>query len=370
MANKSYTMQEIARALDGELVGDGSLVIKRVVHPSDFKDAHDVALAVDKSLLPILLQMKVQAAIISRDILLEPGIVKASIIVERPRLAMSKLTNLFANAPSVAPGIHPTAIIEPSAKIGANVSIGAHSYISEAAIIGDNSILYPQIYVGPHASIGKNALLYPGVKIGASVVIGDRVIIHFNSSIGADGFSFVTPKLGSVEDAKASGSVGEDNTNLELLRIASLGNVIIGHDVEIGANSSIDRGTIAATTIGNGTKIDNQVQVGHNVQIGENCMLCGHVGVAGSVAMGNRVVLGGATGVADHVKIGDDVIAMGMSGIAGNIAPRSVIGGIPAIPRQTMIENHFYFGRIKKFMKKIELFSTRIDTLEQNMKKD
>lgn len=370
MAKKSFTTLAIAEALDGTLIGDGTLSIQRVVHPAESTSEHDIALATDKSLIPLLQKNRVVAAIISEDIVLDPGLVKACIIVRRPRLAMAKLTSLFANDTALPPGIHPTAIVEPGAKLGKNVAIGALSYIGEGAVIGDNSVLYPQTYVGPGALIGKDALIYPGVRIGKDVVIGDRVIIHFNSSIGADGFSFVTPKLGSVEDAKASGAIGEGHTNVELIRIASLGNVVLGHDVEIGANSSIDRGTITATTVGNGTKIDNQVQIGHNVKIGDNCMLCGNVGIAGSAVLGDRVVLGGATGVADHVKIGDDVIAMGMTGIASSISPRSIIGGIPAMPRQTMIENHFYFGRIKKFMKKIELFSARIDALEVATKKD
>ncbi|HAX90985.1 MAG TPA: UDP-3-O-(3-hydroxymyristoyl)glucosamine N-acyltransferase, partial [Rhodospirillaceae bacterium] len=140
--------------------------------------------------------------------------------------------------------------------------------------------------------------------------------------------------------------------------------VMIGDDVEIGANSSIDRGTIVSTRIGNGTKIDNQVQIGHNVEVGENCMLCGRVGIAGSSIVGNRVVLGGAVGVADHVKIGDDCVVMGMSGVAGNIAPKSLVGGQPAKPRAKMIEDMRNMNRIKGLVERVEELSHRLKVLE------
>ena len=367
---KSFTTQAIADALDGQLIGDGTLVMTRVAHPADIQGIQDIALAVDNKLLPLLQNSPVRAAIVGRDVTLEPGLVEACIVIQRPRLAIARLTSLFADPDMPPPGIHPTAIIESGARLGKNVTIGAHACISAHAVIGDNSVLHPQTYVGSGAVIGRDALIYAGVKIGARVVIGDRVIIHFNASIGADGFSFVTPQPGSVEAAKSGGAINDDQINLELVRIASLGSVIIGNDVEIGANTSIDRGTIASTRIGNGTKIDNQVQIGHNVTIGENCMLCGSSGIAGSAEIGNRVVLGGAAAVADHVRVGDDAVIMGMSGVAGNIQPKTIVGGIPAMPRHLLIENHFHFGRIKNFMKKIDDLTRRIDTLEKKEKKE
>lgn len=365
---KTYTTQRIAEALDGELIGKGDMVINHVRHPSQVQSAHDLALAMDSKLIPLVAGTPARAIVLSKDSTFEHKQMDACIIVNRPRVALAKLTKLFAEDPGVIAGIHPTAIIEEGADIGPNVSIGAYAYICRGASIGAGSILHPQTYVGPDAKIGRDALIYPGVRIGARVTIGDRAIIHFNTSIGADGFSFVTPQTGSVETAKASGAV--ESTNQELIRIASLGAVEIGDDVEIGANTSIDRGTIISTRIGNGTKIDNQVQIGHNVTIGDNCMLCGRVGIAGSVEIGNRVVLGGAVGVADHVKIGDDAVAMAMSGIAGNVLPRTVVGGAPAATREKLVENHFYFGRIKHYMKRIDEFTKRLDRLEENKKTD
>ena len=297
---------------------------------------------------------------------IEPGFVDACIVVDRPRLAMAKLTTLFAEPLACPRGIHPSAVVEAGAQLGENVSIGALAYIGAGAVIGANTIVHPQSYIGPAAVIGRDVLIYAGVRIGARVVIGDRCIVHFNASIGSDGFSFVTPQIGSVEAAKASGTSEKVTaTNDELVRIASLGTVEIGDDVEIGANTSIDRGTMAATRIGRGTKIDNQVQIGHNVVIGENCLICGRTGIAGSAVIGNRVVLGGGTGMADHIQIGDDAIAMALSGIGGNVPPKTVVGGLPALPRDRAAENFFNLSRIKHFFDKIEDLTARIDKIEK-----
>jgi UDP-3-O-[3-hydroxymyristoyl] glucosamine N-acyltransferase len=365
---KTYTTHAIAQALQGRLIGNGNILIERVVHPADVAGERDLALAVDAKLVSLLGASHARAAVISKDAEIEPGLIDACIVVDRPRLAMAKLTNLFAEPVAAGSGIHPSAAVEDGAQLGENVSVGAHSFISTGAAIGAGSILFPQVYIGPGAVIGRETVLYPGVRIGARVQIGERCLIHFNASIGADGFSFVTPQLGSVESARATGAV--QATNQELVRIASLGTVIVGDDVEIGANTSIDRGTVAATRIGKGSKIDNQVQIGHNVTIGENCMLCGRVGIAGSAKIGDRVVLGGAVGVADHVTIGDDVIVMAMSGVAGNIPPRTVVGGLPAVPRERLMESLFQIGRLKNVAKKVEDLMDRVDLLERKPKKE
>lgn len=360
---QEITMAALAEVLGGRLVGDGSFVVTRVAHPADIRSPSDVVLAMDPSLLPLLASGGAQAVLVGEGAEVPPTI-RAAIHVGRSRYAMAKLNALFERKVVVPVGIHPSAVIEDGAVIGKNVAIGAFTYICAGAKIGDGSVIHPQAYIGPDVELGANALIYSGVRIGARVKIGARVIIHFNATIGADGFSFVTPQMGSVETAKATGSVGTSQNTL-LVRIASLGAVEIGDDVEIGANTSIDRGTIISTRVGNGTKIDNQVQIGHNVSVGENCMLCGRVGIAGSAVIGNRVVLGGAVGVADHVTVGDDTVCMGMSGIAGNIPPRSVVGGMPAKPRKKMIEDMFNLNRVKGLAEKVKALSERLTALEE-----
>jgi len=361
-------MAELAEKTGGKLIGVGALKIERIVHPSEVRHKTDLALAMDKNLLPLLKENKVHAAIIADETATEAKSCAALIVVKRPRLAMATLTNLFAKEITIPAGIHPTAIVEKSAKLGKNVAIGPMVYVGADAHIGANCVLHPHVYIGERAVIGEKTTVLAGTKIGAHVVIGARCLIHFNAVIGADGFSFVTPEPGSVETAKATGVVGA--TNETLVRIASLGSVEIGDDVEIGANTTIDRGTVASTRIGNGTKIDNQVQIGHNVVIGENCLICGRVGIAGSVTIGDRVVLGGAVGVADHVKIGDDAVVMGMSGVAGNVPPKSLVGGTPAKPREKAVEEQLFLGRSKALVKKIDSLSGRLEALERGQKSD
>lgn len=361
---KSYTMAALAEALGGKLSGDGALRVVRVAHPADVLGPEDLVLATDKALLPLLAAGKAQAALVAEGAEV-PSPVKASIAVGRSRYAMAKLTALFEEKTEIAKGVHPSAVVEKGAQIGRDVAIGAFSYIAAGAVIGDGCVIHPQVYIGPDAEVGPGGLFYPGVRIGARVKIGARCIVHFNASLGADGFSFVTPEMGSVEAAKTTGEIGTAS-NTQLVRIASLGAVVLGDDVEIGANTSIDRGTIVSTRIGNGTKIDNQVQIGHNVVVGENCMLCGRVGVAGSAVIGNRVVLGGAAGVADHVTIGDDSVCMAMSGIAGNIPPRSLVGGAPAKPREKMVQDLFNLNRVKGLVEKVKALAVRVEALEKS----
>jgi UDP-3-O-[3-hydroxymyristoyl] glucosamine N-acyltransferase len=363
--SKSFTLHEIAKALDGRLIGDGSLHVSRLSHPSDVTGPQDLALAMDVGLLPLLKDSPAIAAIISAKGEDDSAFLTARIIVPRPRVALATLTALFAEPIILKSGAHPTAVIEPSAVIGENTAIGAQVYVGANARIGANCTLHPQCYVGENAEVGAGSTIHSGVRIGAGTRIGKNAIIHFNASIGADGFSFVTPQTGSVEAAKAAGGGAVTASNTALIRIASLAPVIIGDDVEIGANTCIDRGTIASTRIGNGTKIDNQVQIGHNVKIGDNCMICGRTGIAGSVTVGDRVVLGGAVGIADHLTIGDDAIVMAMSGVGGNVMPRTIVGGYPAMPREKMMESFLNLGRLKQFFKKINELAAKIETLEK-----
>jgi UDP-3-O-[3-hydroxymyristoyl] glucosamine N-acyltransferase len=363
----STTITALAEALDATFEGDGACVVNRVAHPAQGADEGSIVLATDPALIPAAAAAGFATAIVAKGAPVPEGSFRAVIFVTRPRYAMAKLTGLFDEIVTVPKGVHPSAVIEPSARLGKDVAVGPFVYVGENAVIGDGCVLHPQVYVAPNATLGANTVLHAGVKIGAGVTLGARCMVHFNSAVGSDGFSYVTPEPGSVETAKAGGAVTA--TNQTLCRIASLGGIVIGDDVEIGSNTSIDRGTIAPTRIGNGTKIDNQVQIGHNVQVGENVMLCGRVGIAGSAEIGDRVVLGGATGVADHVKIGADALAMGMSGIAGNVPPKSIVGGAPAKPRQRMIEEQFQINRLKHLAAKVDALLQRVDALEADAKK-
>lgn len=357
-------MEEIAKVLGGQVKGDASYKVTRVAHPADALSSGDLVLAMDKNLMPLLTAGAAEAAIVAEGAEV-PDQVKAYITVGRSRYAMSKLTKLFEKKIPVPPGIHAMAVVEEGAKVADNVSVGAFSYVCAGAVVDAGTVIHPQVYIGPDAHIGADSLIHSGVRIGPRVKIGMRAIIHYNTTIGGDGFSFVTPEMGSVESAKATGEIG-DATNTTIERIASLGSVILGNDVEVGANSSIDKGTIVSTRVGNGTKIDNQVQIGHNVVIGDNCMLCGRAGMAGSSVIGDRVVLGGGVGVADHVKVGDDVVVMAMSGVAGNVAPKSIVGGLPAKSRERYIRDIRNVARIRPLSEKVKVLTERLDKIDND----
>ncbi len=192
-------------------------------------------------------------------------------------------------------GVHPKAIVD------------------ESAVVGTNTVIYPGAYIGPYVKIGNDCVIYPNVVLYDRCVIGDRVIIHSGAVLGADGFGYAT-------------AAGVHH------KIPQIGNVVIEDDVEIGANSTIDRAALGSTRIGKGTKIDNLVTLGHNVQVGPGCLLVAQVGVAGSTTLGHHVVLGGQVGVAGHIDIGDMVMAAGQCGITNSVETSAIIGGSPHMP--------------------------------------
>jgi UDP-3-O-[3-hydroxymyristoyl] glucosamine N-acyltransferase len=214
--------------------------------------------------------------------------------------------------------------------------------------------------------LGDGALIHAGARVGSRVIVGERAIIHQNAVIGADGFSFVTPAPGAVETAKAAGGNESAVRNDALARIHSLGAVTLGDDVEVGACTTIDRGTLRDTRIGSGTKIDNQVQIGHNVTIGTTCMLCAQVGIAGSSEIGDRVVLGGKVGVADHVKIGSDVLVAAASAVANNVKGRSIVMGVPAVPRDEAVRSIMAIRRLPRLMDTVSELKKRLSSMDTN----
>jgi UDP-3-O-[3-hydroxymyristoyl] glucosamine N-acyltransferase len=277
---------------------------------------------------------------------------------------LAALLDLFTKPVHAPPGIAPSAVIDPSAKIGATVSIGPLATVGPDADIGAGTIIMAQVTIGAAAKVGADCLFHPGARIGERVVIGDRAIVHHNASIGADGFSFVTPEVASHERAKHGGDTATAR-NRGIRRINSIGTVIIGNDVEIGASAAIDRANLGATTIGDGTKIDNHVQIAHNVTIGKDCLLSGQTGISGSVKIGDRVVMAGKSAVVDHVTIGDDVVVGGGSAVWRDVAPGQVMVGYPAVPRNEAFEREVNIGRLKRIIKDVTALKRRLTVMER-----
>ncbi|SLN10563.1 UDP-3-O-acylglucosamine N-acyltransferase [Roseovarius gaetbuli] len=343
----AYTIQQIAAALGAEAFGAVDLEIDGVAEPAEATARH-LALAMKPEYSDALGQGDALAAVIWEGADWQALGLRAAIVAPRPRYVMSGLTALLDPGQGWGTGIHPSAVIDPEAELAEGVSVGPLAVIGKGAKIGKDSIIGPQSYVGNDAEIGSGAYLREGVRIGARVVIGARFIAQPGVVVGGDGFSFVTPETSTVESARATlGDQGEADAQ-SWTRIHSLGSVTIGDDVEIGANSTIDRGTIRDTRIGNGSKIDNLVMIGHNVIVGNDCLLCGHVGIAGSTRIGNNVVLAGKTGVSDNIFIGDNVITGGGTIVLANIPAGRVMLGYPAMKMETTMEVFKGFRRLRR----------------------
>ena len=347
-----HTIAEIASALDAVVLGDGSLSVTGAAEPA-MAGAGDLALAMDPKYADGISQGCARAAILWDGADWQALGLEAAIVVPRPRYAMSGLTRLMDPGPEIAPGIHPSAVVDPSAQIGCEVAIGPFAVIGSGVEIGARARIAPHVTIAEGARIGEDALIHSGVRIGARVRIGDRFIAQPGAVVGADGFSFVTPEKSRVEEARASLGKGTEAVNASWTRIHSLGTVEIGDDVEIGANTCIDRGTIRATRIGHRTKLDNLVHVGHNVEIGIDGLLCGQVGIAGSSRIGDRVVLGGQVGVSDNIFIGDDVVAGGASKILTKVPAGRVILGYPAMKMEQFIEAGQNWRRLPRLIEDV-----------------
>ncbi len=345
-----YSVAEISKALNATVYGDETLVITGVSEPAQ-AGPDDLALAMSEAYADGLRAGQAKVAILWDGADWQSYGLKAALVVPRPRYAMSGLTKLLDPGPAIAPGIHPTSVVDPSANIGAGAAIGPLVVIGAGVTIGANARIASHCSIAEDVTLGENALLMQGVRVGARVRIGDNLIVQPGAVIGADGFSFVTPEKSTVESARETLGEATEIKEQSWTRIHSLGSVIIGNNVEIGANCTIDAGTIRPTQIGNGTKLDNQVHVGHNVQIGEDCLLCGQVGIAGSTKIGNRVVLAGQCGVSDNIFVGDDVVAGGATKIMSNAPAGRVLLGYPAVKMDTHIEMQKSLRRLPRFMK-------------------
>lgn len=347
-----FTIAEIAKQIGAKCAGDTGLRIERAAEPAD-AGADDLAMAMSPKYAESLPKGQARAAMLWDGADFEALGLEAAIFPPRPRLAMARMTAMLDPGQGFGTGIHETAIIDPSAEIGADVTIGPLSIIGPRARIGARSVIGPHCFVGMDVTLGENAFLREMVSIGARVTIGARFIAQPGARLGGDGFSFVTPEMSGIERVRESlGDQGE-LTSQSYVRIHSLGAVRVGDDVEIGANATIDNGTIRDTIIGNGCKFDNFAHIGHNVRMGNDCLICGQVGVAGSTVVGNNVVLGGQSGVGDNLFIGDNVITGGATKVLANVPAGRVMLGYPATKMDSQLEIYKAMRRLPRVLRDI-----------------
>jgi UDP-3-O-[3-hydroxymyristoyl] glucosamine N-acyltransferase len=331
---KSYSIQEINEVLKGTLVGETSIIIT-APEQLDQASASEISFIGHKKYEKFWETSKACAAVVNEDISIQPGENRVFIKVKNADLAMSQVLELFAPpAPLFSIDIHTRAIIEKTAIIGNGTRIGAGSYISPNVQIGENVTIYPNVTILDECTIGNNTIIWSGAVVRERCHIGSDCIIHPNATIGADGFGFrPDPQRG-------------------LVKIPQIGNVIIGNNVEIGANSCVDRGKFSSTILGDGCKIDNLVQIGHNSILGKFCIMAGNSGLAGSVTLGNGVIIGGSASVKDHVTIGDGAIIGGGSGVTKDVPAGVTLLGYPAIEARDALRQWAILKRLVNESKK------------------
>jgi UDP-3-O-[3-hydroxymyristoyl] glucosamine N-acyltransferase len=328
---KSYSAQAINTLLKGELIGNTKQFIEG---PEQLEKAqiNHITFIGSQKYIKLWANSKASVAIVNENLTVEPGENRALIKVKNADLAMAKILDLFnPPAPVFDNNIHPTAVIHETAKIGKDCKIGANCYVGKEVELGQGVILYPNVCVFDETIIGEHTIVWSGTVIRERCIIGNHCIFHTNVSIGADGFGY-RPS----DDGRG------------LVKIPQIGNVIIGHYVEIGANSCVDRAKFSSTIIGDGCKIDNLVQIAHNSVMGRSCIMAGHSGLAGSVTLGDGVIIGGSASIKDHTTIHSGATVGAGSGVVGDVEAGKTVLGYPAQDARDMLKQ---WVAMRRFMK-------------------
>ncbi|PIE50293.1 MAG: UDP-3-O-(3-hydroxymyristoyl)glucosamine N-acyltransferase [Flavobacteriales bacterium] len=338
-----FTASQIAQFIQGKIIGNEEEVINGVSPIENGQKGH-LSFVSQEKFAKYIESSDCSVLIVSESFLNENKTYSSTIIaVKDAYLAFQTLMNLYQEM-KTAPqsGIENGAFVDENASVEEGVFIGAFSYISAKSKIGKGTQIAPQVFIGKNVKIGKNCRLESGVKVYDFCVIGDNCIIHSNTVIGSDGFGFQPSENGYS-------------------KIPQLGNVVLENNVEVGSNCSLDRGTIGSTVIGEGTKIDNLIQIAHNVKIGKHNVIAAQAGIAGSTTIGDWNMIGGQTGIVGHLKIGNQVKIQGQSGVNSDVKDGSILYGSPAISVGDFRRNYVHFRNLTKIV-------DRINQLENNSK--
>ena len=354
-----HSLNAIAAALGAQCLGAVDRMVRGAAAPAQ-AGPDDLIVALTQALIA---QVPASAG---RVALLPDGTdwralgMDGAISVPNARLGLAGVTRAMDAGPGYPAGVHPTAFIDPTAQVPPDVSVGPHAVISAGAAIGAGSVIGAGAFVGAQAVIGPGAMIHPQVRIGERVRIGASFIAHPGATLGFDGFSFVTAAPSNAERARAALAQIDAAAVQTWHRVHSLGSVVIGDDVEIGANTTIDSGTLGPTRIGPGTKIDNLCAIGHNVQVGAHCLFAAMTGIAGSARIGNHVVLGGKVGVSDHVTVEDNVVAGGGAIILGRVPAGRFVLGHPAQKAETFVAAYRALRRLPRFVTRVSLLQKAV----------
>jgi UDP-3-O-[3-hydroxymyristoyl] glucosamine N-acyltransferase len=323
-------LHELATSLGATLNGDGATEITGIAG-IEHAVAGQITFVSNKRYTALARKTEASAILVEPEF---PQVPVATLRIADPYLAYARTIELFYKSPHYAPGIHPTAVVATSARIGQRVHIGPYVVIGEEAVVGDDAILHPHVVLYPHVTVGKGFIAHAHAVIREHCRIGDNVILQNGAIVGGDGFGFARTAEGWYKIVQSGPAVLED-------------------DVEIQANACIDRASIGETRIRRGAKIDNLVQVGHGSSVGEDTLLCAQVGLAGSTEVGKNVILAGQVGVAGHCKIGDGAVATAQSGIPNDVAPGKTVSGYPAIDNRQWLRSVALFNRLPELLRSL-----------------
>lgn len=337
----TFSLAAIAQQIGGELRGDGNQLIARVRDVEDAGEG-DICVIIDRRFVRQLDRLTASALVLPAGF---PPPDRPVIIVANPRRALIRLLALFHPEDPAPAGVEPGALVAGDAALGEGVFVACGARVEAGAVIGPGSAVHANAVIGRGAVLGERCVVFPNVTIYPGVRIGDRVRIHAGTVIGSDGFGY-----------------DRDATGVQH-KIPQVGTVEIGDDVEIGANCAIDRATMGVTRIGNGTKIDNLVQIGHNCQIGKHCCIIGLAGLSGSVTLGDCCVLAGQAGIADHVVLADGVVVGAQAGVHRDLGPGNWLGS-PAIPAEEAYRVYTTLSRLPEMRRSLRALEDRLRALE------
>lgn len=319
---RTMTVSEIAAAVHGVVAGEGDVPIAGVASVQE-AETGDIVFAENPRFLSEAGRSRASAIVACLDAV-SPD--KPLIRVENPRFAFAQILDMFSPGLAAPIGVHPTAVIGSDVSLPATASIGPNAHIGSGVTLGERVTILAGCSVGDHSRIGDDCVLHPCVVLYAHTILGDRVILHAGAVIGSDGFGFV--RLGQ-----------------RLHKVPHVGNVVIEDDVEIGANTTVDRGKTGSTVIGARTKIDNLVQIAHNVRIGSDTVIASMVGIAGSATIGDGVTIAGQVGIKDHIRVGDGSLLLGQTGAWGDVPAGTVLSGCPGTPHRERLRQEMAIAR-------------------------
>ena len=328
------TADVIASEVGGRLVGDAAARVRGIA-PLDRAQAEELSFLSSPKYVSLFESSRAGVVLVTPELVESPGTPRARIVVDKPHDALLSLIPKFYLTPRAEPGIHPTAVIGRGVHLGARVSIGSFVVIGDGARIDDEVVIDPNVVVGAGVVVGAKSHLYPAVTAYAGTVIGQRVIVHAGARLGSDGFGYVF-RGGRHE------------------KIPHVGRCIIEDDVEIGANTTVDRGSIDDTVIGAGTKIDNLVHIAHNCRVGRLCLIMAQVGIAGSVRVEDGCIIAGQVGVSGHHTIGKGATLAAQAGVFGDIPAGETWSGYPARPHKEALRAQAALFRLAPLMRQLE----------------